>query len=479
MHVLLNWLWQGCVVVVATAAVLHVLRRLHATQRYCIWWAALLWVVILPVFPAFLTGPEGPLGTSSADRLLPVVSVPDIPYAAGVIAVVLWCVWIVVHAIRIAVAVRALRGALARSWQIPSAVETRLRHWARIKEQGRRTRLVLSDGVRAAAVLGVVSPRIALAPALLEHLNDEELDRVVAHEWAHVQRRDDLANLIQLLVRVMAGWHPAVWWIDRQLHFEREVACDDTAVITTGSPKAYAASLAKLASLPRARCAALPAPGALSSSGIGKRIVRILTPRAETSSGRTFAAATTATVVLSATAWCVAGFQLVQVAVPAVAAAVTADRTAVTVVGSVSRPASDAAVPHPASRRAVSQIPRRGPSVRAELRTPGSTRAQPMDESALVSNESGHSPAVDRPPLPATVLPVGVDHARLPFSPALSGSPLHVSATTVPPVDAARAPSPWSAAADAGEAFGRSSKNAAVATAGLFSRFGKKIASSF
>jgi hypothetical protein len=40
-------------------------------------------------------------------------------------------------------------------------------------------------------------------------------------------------------------------------------------------------------------------------------------------------------------------------------------------------------------------------------------------------------------------------------------------------------PTPWGAAADAGVAIGRGSQKAAVATAGFFSRFGKKIASSF
>jgi hypothetical protein len=38
---------------------------------------------------------------------------------------------------------------------------------------------------------------------------------------------------------------------------------------------------------------------------------------------------------------------------------------------------------------------------------------------------------------------------------------------------------PWSAAADAGVSVGRVSEKAAVATAGFFTRLGKKIAGSF
>ena len=237
MHFLLNWLWQGCVVAFATVTVLQAVRVLSATARYYIWWAALFFVIALPAIPSISNSPGTVLAIRGSDRILPVVAVPDTSWATSSIAVILWCAWVAVHIAHIAVAVVALRRAEARSQPIPSAVETRLRHWGRIKERGRRTRLIIADGVRPAAVLGVVAPRIALAPALLEQLNEDDLDRVVAHEWAHVQRRDDLANLLQLLVRTIVGWHPAVWWIDCRLRLEREVACDDTAVMITGSPK--------------------------------------------------------------------------------------------------------------------------------------------------------------------------------------------------------------------------------------------------
>ena len=39
---------------------------------------------------------------------------------------------------------------------------------------------------------------------------------------------------------MVAGWHPALWWIERRLHLEREIACDEIAVPLTGSAKAYA-----------------------------------------------------------------------------------------------------------------------------------------------------------------------------------------------------------------------------------------------
>ena len=65
-----------------------------------------------------------------------------------------------------------------------------------------------------------------------------------------MQRHDDVAQLVQHLVRMIAGWHPAVWWLDRQLDFEREVACDEIAVVSPVPPRRYAACLATLAAFP-------------------------------------------------------------------------------------------------------------------------------------------------------------------------------------------------------------------------------------
>lgn len=479
MDTLLNWLWQGCVVAGATAAILRILRPLRATERYYIWWAALLLVTMLPLMSASSMSPATPLAGTGLDRVLPAVSVPDTPWASSSTAVLLWLIWVAVCTARIAIALCALRRAQTRSRQIPAAVEARLPHWGRLKEQGRRARLVTSDGVRWAAVFGLGSPRIALAPALLEHLQDDDLDRVVVHEWAHVQRRDDLGNLIQQLVRVMVGWHPAVWWIDRHLHLEREVACDDAAVRITGSPKAYAAALANLASLPLARVAPLPVPGALSSSGIGRRIPRILASRTSTSPAGILVAAIAAVLSMSAIAWSAAGCALVQGAVPGVAAE-DAGRARETVVGlGSSRAASEVvaehvdggAAPQVAARGTPSPARRRSPVVRMPVRQ--------ADESASVAIAPAESPAVDLLALPAVALRVRAEQAWPPFAPVPTGPPPRASAAAPPRIEDDGSSSPWSAAADAGAAVGRGSRNAAMATAGFFSRFGRKIAGSF
>jgi hypothetical protein len=42
-------------------------------------------------------------------------------------------------------------------------------------------------------------------------------------------------------------FHPAVWWLERRLSLEREMACDERVLAETGNARAYAKSLATMA----------------------------------------------------------------------------------------------------------------------------------------------------------------------------------------------------------------------------------------
>lgn len=105
--------------------------------------------------------------------------------------------------------------------------------------------------------LGVRRPRILVPRSLLESegggdaLGIDDLLLILEHEWAHVRRRDFLANLGQVAVEVVFFFHPVVWWISRRLRIEREFACDDEAVAslstTAGAPRRYVRALARLA----------------------------------------------------------------------------------------------------------------------------------------------------------------------------------------------------------------------------------------
>ena len=474
MEFLANWLVQGSIVALATACLLRVLQRARARARYWVCmtsWSAVLVLPLLSSITIFSWPQE--IVAIPAPASLPLVSMPHSPTAAMLIAAA-WMVWVGVYVIQLANATARLRRARHRSRAFPAAIDARLHHWTRMKGEGRRTRLVVSEDVRAAAVIGCGSPVIAVAPTVIERLTPDELDRVVIHEWAHVQRRDDLVEVFQRVARVFAGWHPAVWWLGRQLHIEREAACDEMAVTLTGSSKHYASCLLKLAGLPMQRQSISPALGMLSSPVVSTRIQRIVNYHCHASPTWSTTAAG-AGIVLLAGATCVIGSLRVVEAAQLVSSEVV---PAGTVVQSLSTPPASEA---PRANVAAADSPTPAPASRkASRRVPLATSEAPRIAVMPAAEAHVDSALIDVSPDPAETDAIAAD--LLLTKPAADTSP--PAASPQPPSDAQLAP--WTAAANAGVsvgnagvALGKRSKQGGVATGAFFTRLGKRIAGSF
>jgi beta-lactamase regulating signal transducer with metallopeptidase domain len=95
-------------------------------------------------------------------------------------------------------------------------------------------------------LVGWLSPVILLPASAISGLTTQQLEAVLAHELAHVRRRDYLVNLLQTVVETLLFYHPAVWWLSRKIRQERELCCDDIAVELFGDRVAYARALATL-----------------------------------------------------------------------------------------------------------------------------------------------------------------------------------------------------------------------------------------
>lgn len=104
-----------------------------------------------------------------------------------------------------------------------------------------------SGGVRVPTAVGFSKPAIILPPWILHELSPMELHSVLLHESAHLRRGDAWTNLLQKLARTLFFFHPAVWWIERQLSLEREMACDEAVLAQTGNARGYAECLVALA----------------------------------------------------------------------------------------------------------------------------------------------------------------------------------------------------------------------------------------
>jgi beta-lactamase regulating signal transducer with metallopeptidase domain len=472
MDAVLNWVWQGVVVAAALFLMLRAIEGAHANVRYIVCSLALLIVLTIPALWSLSSTSDVPQYAAQSS-VGPVVPVPATPWTSTAAMLGLWFLWASSQGLRVSRALIGLRRARQTCRPFPTDVEPRLRHWMRVRGEQRPARLVVNDGVGRAAVLGCGTPIIAVAPALLERLSADELDYVIIHEWAHVQRRDDLANLLQLGIRVVAGWHPAVWWIDRRLQVEREVACDETAVAVTGSAKSYATCLVKLTDLSAVTPVSLAAPGAVTAGSLRYRVTRIVSERPFSSPIWSRGLGTAVVAALLTLAAGIGSFELF-------ATVMTPQTSAKTM--TISAPLE----PIPTRRLNMNPVPKaqetRTKSAVAPRRDmPGAPRGlfqtteiSPVEVSSLwppivQSHEGGDQQAQ-----------VETREAVAADASTVAGDAAIPDAVAPPASDPqADSRSPWVAAADAGVSIGRRSRAAGVATAGVFTRFARRIAGSF
>ncbi len=142
-----------------------------------------------------------------------------------------------------------------------------------------------------AFTVGTRSPVVVVDPALVHELDEQELEGLLAHELAHVARRDTLLGTVVGVFRDLAFFlpplHLAVGWLQR----EQEESADELASRHTGRPVALASSILKVWDRNRdqrhlhAVCAMVPGRVALPSGVIVGRperaAMRVITARVE------------------------------------------------------------------------------------------------------------------------------------------------------------------------------------------------------
>lgn len=97
--------------------------------------------------------------------------------------------------------------------------------------------------VKMPMTIGYLKPIILLPVGLINHLTIEQTEAVLAHELAHIARKDYLFNILQSVMEVLFYFNPAVWLISAHIRRERENCCDDIAVRVCGSSLNYVKAL--------------------------------------------------------------------------------------------------------------------------------------------------------------------------------------------------------------------------------------------
>ena len=120
-----------------------------------------------------------------------------------------------------------------------------------------------------------------LPAGLFDRLSPDAQETILAHELAHVRRKDHRVRLLELAVTTLFWWHPVVWLACSQLRMLEEECCDSRVIeIVPGKARVYAATLVDtLDFLSERPNVPVPLPTAAGSAATLSRRIRMLTQR--------------------------------------------------------------------------------------------------------------------------------------------------------------------------------------------------------
>jgi beta-lactamase regulating signal transducer with metallopeptidase domain len=146
-------------------------------------------------------------------------------------------------------------------------------------------RISVSPEIASPCIVGLTRGRILLPPQAM-NWDQDTLDMVVYHESQHIRQFDLLRSLLTCLAVTLYWYNPLVWRLASRLFAERERACDERVVQTTGTdPFTYFQHVLRAVSLttgPR------PIPSVGSREQLLQRINWLTEPRKIPSRCRTY-----------------------------------------------------------------------------------------------------------------------------------------------------------------------------------------------
>ncbi len=159
---------------------------------------------------------------------------------------------------------------------VGGTLHAQLRNLAAEAGLGRAVRLSCSSRLPVPVALGVRAPEICVPPRALAGLTDEQQEGMLAHELAHLARRDPFWLVLGQVLSCALFFQPLNWVARRRLREISEILSDEWAVARTGRPLSLAGCLAEVAAW-SVGTPALPVPGmADRPSNLGRRIRRLL-----------------------------------------------------------------------------------------------------------------------------------------------------------------------------------------------------------
>jgi TonB family protein len=259
---LLNSLWQVPLLFAAGWLAARLLRSAGAVVEHRIWVLVLLLQSLLPacsIFPwewlrsiSFWSSRASKVGDAHVSVVVGAGTGIDVFHLPGMLLITIAILYAAVSAYFVA---RFLWRSATLSVLRKEAVGVVLTgeaelFWARCSSRFEMNDVSISASSRifSPVTMGMRRKLLLLPVTMVDVMPELDLHTVIAHEFAHMQRKDFMKNLLYELLSLPVTYHPLLWLTRARIMESREIVCDQMAASMTGRNE-YARSLLRLASL--------------------------------------------------------------------------------------------------------------------------------------------------------------------------------------------------------------------------------------
>ncbi len=245
-----------------TAALLALAAALIArfTRQPALWYALWLAVLLRLLAPPIIavTMPVAELGRSATEGGVAVVSVQggqvalegsDFPIDPYAVAGLLWAAGALVVLSFVVAQSAHLGQVVSNATPATDAVAMRVRDLAgRLGLRRAPPTVIVPYRVPPMLWAYFGSVRLILPSELLTHLDRKQIDVMLAHELAHLSRRDHWVRHLELAAIALFWWNPVAWWATARVRRAQELCCDQrVAALLPDHRRAYADCLVETA----------------------------------------------------------------------------------------------------------------------------------------------------------------------------------------------------------------------------------------
>lgn len=114
------------------------------------------------------------------------------------------------------------RSSLVREKEITAFVE----YWRQSFRITRPVAVFSSDEYMSPFTVGLFRPKIFIPEQILDDMDRETVNSIIAHEMVHIKRFDHMWIRLQNVLQIIYFFNPVVWYANSQLNIARERLCD-------------------------------------------------------------------------------------------------------------------------------------------------------------------------------------------------------------------------------------------------------------